>query len=255
MNAITRNSCTIMVGAVMACLLPASSTSAALGTWDFTTDMTGASAPGVIAADATEGAGLTIHRSASDRSGTGEDLFVRTNTAEVLGAHLIVTDGDSSNSSNEAPTVAADDYWEFTITPDAGVTLNIDSISWDFKGQDVSPIFGPVSFMKTFARSSVDGYSSTLASLEYNNIIGSTPSDTGDTGYSNVSSGALGAAYNGLTGPVNFRIYFTDGIDDGNHQTILRIDNIRIEGTAIPEPASLIFTGMGAVAMMIRRRP
>jgi PKD repeat protein len=129
------------------------------------------------------------------------------------------------------------EYYEVTVTPDAGYTMTLDAIT--FRAQRSG------SGIRTYAvRSSVDGFASNLdasispanpnLTVETGNVFywAVDATTTGQNG-STVTLG--GAPFTGLTGPVTFRFYGWNAELNGG---TFSIDNVTINGSVVA-PAAL----------------
>lgn len=96
-------------------------------------------------------------------------------------------------------------------------------------------------------RSSVDGFASDLTLDD--TIIDNT-SATFETHTVDLS----GAAFDNLTSPVEFRIYFDRRHANGNGGSGTSFDNIALNGELIPEPSSAALLCLGALGLIARRR-
>ncbi len=231
--------------------LPQTASADVLAAWDFASNLSPSTeAPNIDAGDVVQGLGIPSN--GGGRSGSGQNLFVRTNTA-FNGP--VVTNGDYTDPNNEASVIAADDYFEFTITPALGYQMSLDSFSFDYYAQDVDANKGPAPFFKSFVRSDVDSYATTLGSETLTNVYGTVAADTGDSATSNVVA-TLDSSFDALTGLATFRVYLTDGVNMGSDLLIHRVDNVQIDGTVslIPEPASIALLGLAGVGLIGRRR-
>ena len=141
-------------------------------------------------------------------------------------------------SGTSALAFSEGDYFEFTIDPDSGYQYSVDSLN----------VFGSIGNGRVHLelRSSEDSYGSILDELE-----------VGD-GTSQTRTWTLpGTAHDDLTSAVTFRLYgysvastgHTINIDDQTG------DDVWVEGTVIPEPASVaLFTLLGGTMIAARRR-
>lgn len=128
-------------------------------------------------------------------------------------------------------------YWEFTVKPAAGMVLNLADLQ--FKAG------------KGGAGARGLGVQATASGLG----VGGTMLSSGDipttrptwTDYNIDLSGPL---FQGLTTEQTFRFYVYAPAT-GN---TLEFDNVTLNGTLTPEPATLILMGLGAGAMLLRRR-
>jgi hypothetical protein len=153
----------------------------------------------------------------------------RGNVAPSISVVSTLTDGTS-----QAGAVTANDYWTFTITPSAGMALNLSNLSFDYANYSSDATFPSETF---FARSSQDGFAANLAA--------GVNASAASAGTFATSSITLGAAFQNVTVPVEFRIYVFDGTTNAARGALL--DNIVLSGTtaAVPEPATLMMLVLG----------
>jgi hypothetical protein len=123
-------------------------------------------------------------------------------------------------------------YYQVTITPNASVTYNLSSITFDVRRNST--------FVRNYAvRSSIDGYASNLtASINPTNANLSVPSgNTFFWNFDNLPAGTElsgstitlgGTSYTGLTGPITFRFYGWNAEGTGG---AFSIDNVVISGS------------------------
>jgi hypothetical protein len=140
----------------------------------------------------------------------------------------------STDSSTQSGAVTANDYWTFTITPNAGFTLNLSSLTFDYANYTNDATFPTENF---FARSSINGFSSNLAAA-----VTATVASAG--AFSNASIDLSGASFQNVATPIEFRIYVYDGTTDADRGALL--DNIVLNGTAVPEPGTWLLLCLGA---------
>jgi hypothetical protein len=118
-----------------------------------------------------------------------------------------------NNWNSAAP---GSNFFQFTITPDAGYEVSVSSLSFGYRRTST----GPTSYT---VRSSVDGYSADLGA----------GSLTGTDVWSGISAAFPEETSSSL---VTFRIYASDA---SSASGTLRIDDVKLFGTvsAIPEPS------------------
>ena len=148
-------------------------------------------------------------------SGGGEQAFVRTDATSGVGD---------------------DDFFSFTITADAGMTLNLDNIVLD------------AVLTTTGTAPEPTGDSTVFVTDEANNVFGSATFDTSGL----TSSGTISLGITGVTSQT-FRFFFDDTVDDGGD--INRLNSVVLNGeSVIPEPATLALLGLGGLMLLPRRR-
>ena len=131
-------------------------------------------------------------------------------------------------------SVPGTNYFTFTLTPSAGYSLSVTSVSFGSR----STTTGPTAFS---LRSSADSYAGSLLGGSLNN----------DSNWYSSGNQSVSLTFSSAT---TFRLYASGASSSGG---TLRIDDFRINGTlsAVPEPSTyaLIF-GATALAFAIRRR-
>jgi hypothetical protein len=145
--------------------------------------------------------------------------------------------------NTNSPGVPAN-YLTWTLTVDAGSQLELTEVKFDYWNEQASG-FG-VSYA---LRSSVDGFTSDLASVE-NYLVSDIATLTADLD-------ALGTTFEGLTGSIDFRIYAYGDVAFNESGERGRLDSIYHSGatTAIPEPGTFgLVTVFGGAVLFIRRR-
>lgn len=179
----------------------------------------------------TFGAGAGLVGGTSPNFHTGISVTTPVNIPPAAAAaptYFVRTTG--TGGTNEATTVAADDYLEFTVTPNVGYTFDLTSITFDRAVSTSSNLTGPF-----FVRSS----------LNYATTIGAFASSV-STDYTR-STITLSSAYLNLATATTFRIYLYDTGANANSATnVLRLDNVTLNGTlaAVPEPAAALLGGL-----------
>jgi hypothetical protein len=126
-------------------------------------------------------------------------------------------------------------YFSFTITIEPGWSFDLDKRSVKFDSY-ISTMSGPYQAKVTYL-----GNPETTIGGEFD-IAASGWSDWGT--YTN-------SPPTGLTGTVEFRIYARDAAADGGD---FAIDNVTLNGTMIPEPATICLLGFGALSLIRRKK-
>jgi len=141
-------------------------------------------------------------------------------------------------------TLNTGEYYEVTITVDAGYTMYLSSMGMAFSMKEDPSNSATFS---TTLRSSLDGYSANLDVW--------SPGSTGSTIARTIDLSGLG----GITGAVTFRWYLTASAgqlagfaEDGTGGS----RNLTFAGTvsAVPEPGTLALVGLGAAGVALARR-
>lgn len=146
------------------------------------------------------------------------------------------------NAVDLAGALSADDYFTFSITPNGGNQMTLQSINYKLFAT-TSGATGGALF------SSVGGFASTGAAISTFPISGNANND---------NTIALGVPFQNLSSAVEFRLYFFGG---GNNTTdkvrfrSLAGDDLIIDGSVIPEPGTLLSLAFGAgMLTFVRRR-
>ena len=172
------------------------------------------------------------------------------------GAGVIANAGANSINSRgwtTAATIDLADYYQFTITPDAGVTMDLTALTFTERRSAT----GVGAFQ---VRTSLDSFASPIFTF-----------DVPDNDANRRHTIALGAAFEDLFNPVTFRIFGYEaegslgtwrlGIDVGSTGASLHPSNLELLGyvgvAQVPQPASVILMGtglLGIVTIAWRRR-
>lgn len=161
------------------------------------------------------------------------------------GNEFVGASGDTTAGS-EADSLTEGDYISFTVTPSVGYQLNLTNLTFN-----ASTSWGgstPATW-NVALYSSVGGFTSSAQLHHYGEPDGST-----GNAWVPQNVDLSSAAFQGLTGTIEFRIYFWDGA--GGSTSNVRVDDIVLNGAAelVPEPASVALLGLGGAAALIRRR-
>ena len=168
---------------------------------------------------------------ASDFSATG---FAVDYTTQGNPAPALFADSTETTDGGAAP---GGDYWEFTVTPTGKLTLT----SLEFDVRTVNNLGSTSDF---YVRSSVDSFSSDLYSILGNGVFGYSDFDP------NID--LTGGAFDNLTSAVTFRFYPDPQFEIAGRGYAM--DNVVLQGTAIPEPASFVVLGLAALFCLRHRQ-
>lgn len=211
--------------------------------------VTGAGAGNVSAADATLGNGLSGSGNAGFSSGT--DSTYATSDATV---------NSDNTSTPESDAVSANDYFEFQVTVDPGLQVNISQLSFVAGGSVNTRILGDTEINSTFfVRSDAEtsDFSATLLSDTHDDPDGVFKNDANFyVDFNDAVSVDLSTNpdFQGLTGTVTFRQYVYTTAAAANSYWA-RSDDFQIIGEVIPEPSTALLLALGGLAALLRRRP
>ena len=157
----------------------------------------------------------------------------------------------ATTASDLTGSITANEYVTVTITPDSGFELNLTSVTVDL-GYTNSLAAGVGKSLSTSVFSSVDGFAAA-------NVLGTKTFTAANNGtnytYENLNIDLTGAAYQNLSGPLEFRIYLYDEANAiTDTQPIHRIDNFTLNGAVIPEPSAALLGSLGILVLLRRRR-
>jgi len=180
--------------------------------------------------------GFSILNTITNQSGAAATIpvrFVRGNvtTATAVGAF------------------ANNDYFKFTLTPNATFLTNLTSLFFDYAAN--GPSNANPNTATFFVRSPTVNNSTTNVGTPVEATQGG-----GNFIYRRHTIDLSGAIFQNLTSSIEFRIYVMNSITATN-EGIARLDNITLNGAIapIPEPSSLALVGsLGVLALLRRRR-
>lgn len=186
-------------------------------------------------------------------SNAGGNLFARALRNSSPNAAILTVGGSSLNSpADEAVVAATNNYFAFTVAPEAGYQLDLSSVSVSVGSQRLANAGGTTAAFTAqfFLRSSVDDYATTLASARTSTAAGSTASGNEWTTLQADFSDSV--AFTGLTGSVTFQLYAYITTTEASQYQVIRIDDFVINGVTqvIPEPGSAAVV-VGGIALLV----
>ncbi len=137
-------------------------------------------------------------------------------------------DTGNANPSTLANAIAGNNYIEFTVTPDAGKSIDLTSLSFVWDRSNTGP-------SSVALRSSADGFSTDLGSA---------------TGIVNGALATQNFAFSltNIITPTTFRMYgfnATGTTGTGGFDTATNANNVILNGSVtVPEPGTLILAGL-----------
>ena len=239
----------ILVPIAGAVILTTASNAAVLAQYNFTgtVDTTSVTQPNSTGSDLGIGVlGDEFSASAGDQ-GISSTTPSNTSPASAAGPHRFVRSNSTTTTAADAFT--ANDYFKFTLTPNATFLVNLTDLFFDYAGTGTSGTPAVANIASFFVRSS--------AANNFTTDVGTTVSSGQLTGtnFQRQTISLTGANFQNLTGLIEFRIYVFNSINAGT--SVARLDNITLNGdiAPIPEPGSLALVGsLGVLALLRRRR-
>ena len=153
--------------------------------------------------------------------------------------------GSIAAGSTSSP---GNDYWEFTLTPGLGISIDYTTLVFDW----IAPTWtaGNPNTVSWDVRTSADGYASTLG-VKSASTSGLTSTQVGQSAFT-ADLSSLVTTSSALT----FRIYNYKLNATAMSGAQMRVDNVVVNGTVIPEPSAslLLAAGLTGVALTRRRR-
>ena len=155
--------------------------------------------------------------------------------------------------STLAAAITNGDYWEFTITVNAGFTMDLTQLSFDHLTSGDGGVPGGTypytGNLSTFVNNFTAGDVLSTSTQTLNAANGATSELLG-------SDAVDLSTYQNITGTTTFRVYAYDDSPNTIDQPVLRLDNLLVTGTvtAVPEPTSNALLGLASLAMILRRR-
>ncbi|MDQ8206313.1 PEP-CTERM sorting domain-containing protein [Coraliomargarita sp. SDUM461003] len=220
-------------------------------------------------ADSANASGLTAGEITPGTLMATDDGRSTTSTSEGAGSYFARWNAiNAANGSTSAAWGNAQSngiYLEFTLTPDAGTSLNLTDLHLDvaYNGTDnfrlavTSSLTGYNYADRLTISTELTADASSLPNILQSNLGGieTAPDETdadwgqGEDTIIDLSS----ATFDNIASDVTFRIY---AFSLTSSTSILRLDNVHVNGTVIPEPGSyaLLVGILGLTSVMIRRR-
>ena len=159
----------------------------------------------------------------------------------------IVNANQDLGSDPGAGSAVASDYWGFTLTADAGSSLDLTSLTFDYgvgHNDGGTSDFGYRVFTKVDGGAFTSIATGGVASASY------TAGDWSGQASGNIDLTSLATTVDG--GNVEFRIQMWSSSASGG--AIQAFQNITTNGAVVPEPSSIALLGLGGLALLRRRR-
>ncbi|SHJ14826.1 PEP-CTERM protein-sorting domain-containing protein [Rubritalea squalenifaciens DSM 18772] len=158
-------------------------------------------------------------------------------------------EGFATTTTTQAVSETESEYFEWSVTVAGGFLMDVTNL------EIATANLNTADTLKLELRSSVDGFASTLGTIQQGTSSGDLGVITFDINQSN------------LTGNVTYRLYgYWDAADAGTEGTNLhfRTDKASLDSghliamngglTAVPEPSSTALLGLSGLALILRRR-
>ncbi len=150
-----------------------------------------------------------------------------------------------------AGAITDDDYLTFTIDVAPGYEMDVTSLTlqqgYSYNASYTGKWLTADLLTSVGGFTSVDGVSSITS-------YATTPQSGSAVYYQSwtIDSEFSGVEFQGLTGSTEFRFYLTDNTNSAD--IIHRMDDIVLNGTVIPEPATLCLLGLGSLVALKRKK-
>lgn len=178
--------------------------------------------------------GLDPLVSAAVGKGAGNSFEISNEATQYAsGPELRVFPGGISAST----AIAANSYWEFTVKPADGQNMDLTDLQFDAARGG-----GGVPRGWAF-ETSVDGFGATT-------IIQQADLPTARPNWTHYTIDLSAAKFQNLTTATTFRVYVYSPASGST----VEFDNVSLNGTIAPEPATLALMGLGGLALVRRRR-
>ncbi len=176
-------------------------------------------------------------------------VFSESGFSDGDGSFLFVT--SQRTPMSEELAISTNAYLSFTVTAEAGSSLNLTSLTFGTAWYTTTAASSGVT--NFVIRSSIDNYSANLAVYSDSPGQGNTSTPT----FTGREIDLSGSSFQSISG-VTFRIYIWDVLTGGTRHAA--VDDVILNGTAIssvPEPSSVALAAglvIGAFATLRRRR-
>ncbi len=141
----------------------------------------------------------------------------------------------NGNAASATAAVTNGVFFSFTLEPDTGYVMNLDSLQFKASRGGASTPRGWV------VRSSLDGYATNIDSAD---IPTQRPT------WTDYSLNLSGSLYQNISGPVTFRFY----VYSPAAGSTIEFDNITLNGTVVPEPSAWALAASGLLLVLACRR-
>lgn len=224
----------LVVAATSLLVLPASA--ATLVGYDFNSDFSQTTGT-ATGSDVSYGSFTGGSASNIGRSSFSNTLFVRTNATGNT-----ATDGDTL-----AKAITNNAYAGFTLTNTTGETVDLTNLTFDI--WFTAP--GAINTYEMYVMSDAAAFTAgnELGGVVYDTTLVSAPVEAGPATITTDLSSLGNLA---TSDSIEYRIYFVD--DTNSADPLFRVDNITVTGVAIPEPSSILLSGMALAGLALRRR-
>lgn len=219
---------------------------AILANYDFTHTGSGASAvanPNSSDSNSGSVAGTFTLSGGTATGGTVPQAAISTSTDQPFIRSLSLT-------NSKAGAIGGNDYFSFSLTPNAGNAYNMTTLAFDFGGSNAADATLDYTASLALQASIGGGAFFDVGSVIDKTVLANATSGNQLSPFSIDLSSV--SAFQGVTDPVVFRFYLYSSVSVDNR--IVRMDNVVLNGDLIPEPSSAAFLAMVAAAAGLYRR-